>query len=226
MGSDGSEDRERPSLEVAFGRKKREAKREERVIERFVSRVDEEPVETADASPVPAAIEADTPTPSASLPDEAQERTRTRRTKVAKLRRAPRAPRPPRAPWAVVPASVVTGLVVGLVMVGVGAVALKGCASIRGTASCGGAGLPVLLVIMALGVILGSALLRFLSRAPSATSTSFLAVAFVAVIGGLFLLDAIDGWPAVVIVPVLCVLGYLGSHWVMTHYIEPADETG
>lgn len=109
-------------------------------------------------------------------------------------------------------------------MVALAWASLEGCSSVRGASSCGGAGLPLLTIILVLGVLLGSVLVRVLSGAASALSISFLAVAFVAMISGLFLLDALDGAAAVILVPVLTVIGYLASHWVTTHVIETADD--
>jgi hypothetical protein len=145
----------------------------------------------------------------------------------------PKAAKPPkqlrarkkREPLGVWTSSIITGLLVGIALVAGSSVALDACANLRGTDSCGNIGLPLLLVILGLAVALGGALLRALARTTNATSTSFLAVAFVAVVVGLFLLDAVDGWAAVVIVPVLTILGYVGSHWVMTTYIEPPSPT-
>ncbi|MFT4262781.1 MAG: hypothetical protein QM572_05325 [Nocardioides sp.] len=119
-----------------------------------------------------------------------------------------------------VPASVLTGVVVGLALVAATYGSLQGCEAIRGARTCGGAGLPLLMVIFALGVVLGAVLLRVLAHTRSAASTSFLAVAFVTVVSLLFLLSALDDWPALLIVPVLSAIGYAGSSWVTTTYLE------
>ena len=96
-------------------------------------------------------------------------------------------------------AAAVTGLVVGLLLVGMTAGSLQACEAVRGTSTCGGWGVPILLVIMAALIAIGGFLLR-LFHVPDPVSTSFLAVGMVAVIALLFLLDfLLSSWMLLVI---------------------------
>jgi len=196
----GSDEEPQPSLEISFGR----------------SKAARAPKAAAEPGPE-SAPEKKPPRPE----------KQARPAKPAKVRheKPVRDARPPREPYGIVLTSVIAGIVVGVALVGAGAGALRGCASVRGTSSCGGAGLPLLALILAGGVILGGVLLRMLSQTPSAMSISFLALAFVAVVSCLALLDVLDGWEAFVIVPALSVVGYLGAHLVTTRYIEPLNRT-
>lgn len=119
-------------------------------------------------------------------------------------------------------AAVVTGLVVGAGLLGLTTMGLQGCQAISGTSSCGTApGLVGLVVIFALAVV-GGRLLLGLFRVPDPGSTSFLAVGLTAVIALLFLVDQLDTWPMLIVIPALSALTYLLSWWVTTTYVEPA----
>lgn len=100
--------------------------------------------------------------------------------------------------------------------------ALAGCEAARGVSSCGGAaGFLVLVAIVMLMVLLGSALLKVF-EVPDPGSTSFLAVGIVAVVALLFLLDALlNPWTALVI-PVVSAASYLLAHWVTTRFDDEA----
>jgi hypothetical protein len=136
--------------------------------------------------------------------------------KEPKQARAPREPLPGRV------AAAVTGVLVGLVLVGGTYGALQGCEAVQGTASCGRAGFPLLAVIFVLAIAAGSVLLgRF--GVPDPTSTSFLATGMTAVVALLFLIDVIDHWSMVIVIPVVSVLTHLLSHWVTTTFIEPFE---
>ena len=120
-------------------------------------------------------------------------------------------------------AAALTGLVVGAALVALTWLALRGCEAVRGTASCGGGpGLLLLVTTFAVCVYLGAALLRvFLIPGPG--STSFLAVGVVAVIALLFLVDVLDHWSMVIVVPLIAVAAFMGSVFLTTTYIDPAD---
>ena len=120
------------------------------------------------------------------------------------------------------PASAVTGLLVGALMVGLTVAALRGCEAIRGTATCGGPGLLLLVIILVVLVMLGQALLRAF-RVPDPGSTSFLAVGLMAVVALLFLIDVILDWQMIIVIPLVGVATFLLSHWVTTAFVEPAD---
>ena len=120
------------------------------------------------------------------------------------------------------PASAVTGLIVGALMVGLTAAALRGCEAIRGTSTCGGPGLLLLVVILVVLVLVGQALLKAF-QVPDPGSTSFLAVGLIAVVALLFLIDVILDWQMIIVIPLVGVAAFLLSHWVTTAFVEPAD---
>ncbi len=140
-----------------------------------------------------------------------------------KAPKAPKAvPRSERAP--LLPgraAALVTGVLVGLGLLGLTFLGFRTCEAIKGTESCGTApGLAFLTLIFALAVIGGKYLLDFF-RIPDPGSTSFLAVGLTAVIALLFFIDVLDTWPMLIVVPVIAAGSYLLSWWVTTTYVEP-----
>ncbi|MET0525328.1 MAG: hypothetical protein ABWZ91_11025 [Nocardioides sp.] len=137
--------------------------------------------------------------------------------------RPPRSRRVPRdLPLTGYPAAAVTGLLVGALMVGMTVAVLRGCEAIRGTSTCGGPGLLLLVIILVILVIVGQALLRAF-RVPDPGSTSFLAVGLMAVVALLFLIDVILDWQMLIVIPLVGVATFLLSHWVTTAFVEPAD---
>lgn len=119
-------------------------------------------------------------------------------------------------------AAALAGAVVGLAGGAGTYAALAACEAVRGVSSCGGApGFFVLLAIVTLMVLLGSALLKALAVTDPG-STSFLAVGIVAVLSMLFLLDVMDSPWMFVVVPALSAGAYLLAHWVTSRY---ADES-
>lgn len=121
-------------------------------------------------------------------------------------------------------AAPITGLLVGLAGVALTFITQRGCEAVKGTGSCGGVGLFLLIAILALMVLLGAALLKAWSISDP-TNSSFLAVGLVAVLAMLFFLPYIDRWFMVIVIPVLSALTYLLSWWVTHKFIEGADET-
>jgi hypothetical protein len=142
--------------------------------------------------------------------------------KPAKAPKPPKEPRPPRKPLPGRLAAALTGVVVGLALVGATAGALRGCEAVQNTSTCGSAGFPLLVVIVVLMIVLGSVLLRMF-KVPDPGSTSFLAVGLVSVVALLFFIEVIDEWWMIIAIPVVSVLAYLLSHWVTTTFIEPAE---
>ncbi len=120
-------------------------------------------------------------------------------------------------------AASLTGVVVGLLLVGATAGSLQACEAVRGTATCGGTGVPILLVIMAALIAIGGFMLR-LFHVPDPGSTSFLAVGMVAVIALLFLLDFLLSAWMLLVIPIISVGMYLLAFWVTTAFVEPAKE--
>jgi len=155
-------------------------------------------------------------------PDEAHEQRRRLPRPTFRLPR----PGPLRQPHGVhVPgpiAASVTGLVVGLVLVGMTTASLRLCSSMRGTSSCGKPGILLLLAITVLAILLGSLLLRTAGVTASG-STSFLGVGLLVVLILLALLPVLDRWWVVIVVPLVAVLTHLASWWLTTTYVEPGD---
>ena len=120
-------------------------------------------------------------------------------------------------------AAIVTGLVVGLLGVGMAYVASRGCEIVRGVGSCGGIGLLALLAVLAIEVVLGAVLLKA-RRLTDPASTSFLGVGLVAVFVLLFLLSSLDSIWMIVVIPVLTAVTFLISLWVTTTFVEGIDD--
>ena len=113
-----------------------------------------------------------------------------------------------------------TGLLIGLLLVGLTAGALRGCEALRGTSTCGGGlGITTLVVILALLVVLGGVILRAFD-VPDPTSSSFLALGMVSVVSLLFLLDVLMTPWSIVVIPLLTVAAYLAAQWVTTAFVE------
>ncbi len=120
-------------------------------------------------------------------------------------------------------ACVATGVAVGLVGVLLAYFAGRGCEAVRGVGSCGGVGVLALLLIVAIQVVLGAALLKAW-RISDPTSTSFLGVGVVAVFVLLFLLGSLESAWMLVVIPVLSALSFLLSWWVTTAFVEVPGE--
>lgn len=187
---------------------------------------DESPEETVvlEAAPAPAPPAAEpavaAPAPAAAAPARAATAPAPEPQPVP----AP-TPRAPRAPLSIDGrvAAGVTGLVVGLLVVLLTAGSLRLCESLRGVSTCGGGpGFTLLVAVMVAMVLLGGTLLR-LARVPDPMSTSFLAVGLTCVLSLLFLVDVLQEWWMVIVIPVMTVATFLLSHWVTTSVIEPAE---
>lgn len=130
-----------------------------------------------------------------------------------------RAPEPPREPSrrmrspGGIPAVLLTGVVVGLGIVGLTWAALRGCESVRGTSSCGAAGYGLLFAILVVMVVVGALLLR-LARVAEPGSTSFLAVGLTCVLALLFLVDSLLDRPMAVVIPLISAGAFALAHWV------------
>ena len=157
--------------------------------------------------------------PSLELPAVFQRRPRVQRPSTRSRPALPRIPTP-----RPVVAALLTGLLVGLLGVGLTWLALRGCSTVRGTASCGD---PGLLLLVAIAVAMGLAGRWLLSawRVPDPGRTSVLAVALTAVLAMLFLLDALDGLLGVVAVPVVAAAAFAVSHSVTSSFTEPGERS-
>jgi hypothetical protein len=132
------------------------------------------------------------------------------------------APHAPRGPiMSPLPAAILTGAVVGLVTAGLVWLALRGCSSVRGTSSCGGPGILVLLAIFVVMVLAGRAILGVLG-VPDAGSTAFLALALVAVVALLFVND-LESTASVAVLAVVAALTFGLAQWVTSSFTEPGD---
>jgi hypothetical protein len=100
---------------------------------------------------------------------------------------------------------------------------MRVCTAVKGTSSCGKPGIFLLVAVLVVAVLVGSALLR-LAHVPDATSTSFLAVGLTTVFALLFLVGQLFEWWMIIVIPLVSVASFLLSHWVTTTYIEPARD--
>jgi hypothetical protein len=113
-------------------------------------------------------------------------------------------------------AAPITGILVGLVSVGLGLAALEVFSDLRGVSSGGGRwGSLTFVVVTFIAIVLGDLLLRAFGTA-RAGLISFLGVvlAIVAILG--LFLELADDRRALVLVPVLGAVTYLVSHWLIT----------
>ena len=98
---------------------------------------------------------------------------------------------------------------------------LRGCEAVRGTSSCtGGPGFLLLVATFVLCVLLGSTLLKTFS-VPDPGSSSFLAIGLVSVASLLFLIDVLDHWSMLIVIPILGASAFLASIWVTKTFVEP-----
>lgn len=206
------------------------------------------PAPAPTATPAPTAAPTPAPTPPARVETPwipagtPKKPSRSQTPKPPTTPKAPKAPKAPRTPASarlpkptrrprqrvqlppVNPhlAAAVTGLLVGGWLVLSTFTTLRMCESVRGASACGGPGLLLLLVIVAGGIALGAILLSSF-KIRSAASTSFLAVALVAVLVMVFLAGSLDQWWTIPVVAVLTIGAFSLSHWITTTYIDPED---
>jgi hypothetical protein len=205
---------------------RRRTKKDAAAEEPPVEAVAETPVE-AEAPPPPDEPDPErTPEPTQVLPSApAAEREHDpgpeRPAKPARVRKERKALTLPPLPAPI--ASVVTGVVIGLVIVALTFLSSRGCELVRGTGSCGGGGLLLLVAVMVLAVLLGAVLLKAW-QVGDPMSSSFLAVGLVAVVAMLFLLPSIDEWWMVIVIPALSALTYLLAWWVTRTFIDTEDD--
>lgn len=108
----------------------------------------------------------------------------------------------------------------GLMLVLATAGAQRLCSAVRGTSTCGGSGVFLLLAILGLGAILGARLLRS-SGTDAPLSTSVLAIAMIGVFALVFLVDQLFEWWMVLVIPLVAVGAFLLSRWVSITFAEP-----
>ena len=119
-------------------------------------------------------------------------------------------------------AALAVGALIGLLAVLLTFASLKLCELVRGTDSCGGPGLLLLVATLVVLTYVGGWLLRgFGIDDPG--STSFLAVGLLAVLAMLFFLDVIYSWWMVIVIPLVAMATYALSWWVTTRFVEVDD---
>ena len=117
----------------------------------------------------------------------------------------------------------VTGAVVGLAGVLLTVGALRGCEAVRGTATCGSAGFPLLIAVLLLMVVIGRVLLGAWNVADP-SGTAFLAVGLVAVLSLLFFTNILLQWYMVILLPIVSVIAHMMSHFVTTAFVDLEDD--
>ena len=164
------------------------------------------------------------PEPAPVAPAEPKRRA-TRGTRVAKAPKPARAARAARTTPLVSAqvAAVLTGLVVGLLGTALTYVSLRGCEMLKGTESCGGPGLGVLVAIVVLMVIGGALLLKLLGVSDP-RGTSFLAVGLMSVIVLVTLMENLFSAWMFVAIPLVCAVSFAVAHWVTTRFVENVDD--
>ena len=120
-------------------------------------------------------------------------------------------------------ATVLTGLVVGLLGTALTYVSLRGCEMLKGTESCGGQGLGVLVAIVIVMVIGGAVMLKLLGVSDP-RGTSFLAVGLMSVIVLVTLMENLFSAWMFVAIPLVCAVSFAVAHWVTTRFVETVDE--
>lgn len=120
-------------------------------------------------------------------------------------------------------AAIITGLLVGVITVGLTWGSLRLCEVVKGTSSCGNPGFLLLVAIMVSMTLLGSLLLRVWG-VPDPGSTSFLAVGLLAVLTLLFLVDVLFDWWMIIVIPAFAIITFALSHWVTTAFVEPTHD--
>ncbi|MFB9311440.1 hypothetical protein [Nocardioides plantarum] len=137
--------------------------------------------------------------------------------------RAPRTPPTPRDRSTPLlpgrPAAVLSGLGAGLALLGFTWLGFQGCEAARGTSSCGtGPGMVALVVVFVLAVAVGAVVLSQFD-VPDPGATSFLGTGLTGVVY-LLLVEQLDNWTVLVVVPVVTALTFLLSWWVTTTYVD------
>jgi hypothetical protein len=121
------------------------------------------------------------------------------------------------------PAAIITGVLVGIITVGLTWGSLHLCEVVQGTSSCGNPGFFLLAAIMVVTIVLGGLMLKAWG-VPDPYSTSFLAVGLLAVLVLLFLVGVLFSWAMIIVIPAIAALTFALSHWVTTAVVESAGD--
>ena len=143
---------------------------------------------------------------------------------VEPRRRAKRADKPARTGPVMAPpvAAALVGLVVGAAGTALTWASLAGCEMLRGTESCGGSGLLVLVAILVLMVLAGALLLKALRIADN-SSTSFLGTGLMTVVVLVTLMENLFSAWMFVVVPMVCAVSFAIAQWVTTRFVASED---
>jgi hypothetical protein len=133
--------------------------------------------------------------------------------------------RPAMPPLVGAAAALVTGALVGLTGALLTYLSLRGCEAVRGTESCGGPGVLLLVAILAAMVLLGAVVLAVL-HVSEPRGTSLLAVGVLAVAVLLVPQDALFSAWTFLAVPVLGAAAYALARWVTHLHVETPPERG
>jgi len=120
-------------------------------------------------------------------------------------------------------AAVLTGLLVGVTGTLLTYLGMAGCDAVRGTSSCGGPGLFLLVAILAVMILLGTAALKA-CKVSDPAGTSFLAVGLVTVVALVAPLDVVYSVWMFLLAPIISAASYALSHWVTTRFTDEAGD--
>ena len=145
--------------------------------------------------------------------------------RAAKRANAPRAPKPvkpgrQRIRWI---GAAMVGLLSGFALVGLINATLRACDAARGTTSCGGPGLFVLFIILALITLGATRLLRFWGFQDSGT-VAFLGIALTAIVALVFLTAHLLSLTMVLVIPLVTAFAFVISDWISVTMSE-ADQS-
>jgi hypothetical protein len=113
--------------------------------------------------------------------------------------------------------------VVGLLGTALTYASLRGCEMLKGTESCGGSGLGVLVAILVLMVIGGAVMLKLLGISDP-RATSFLAVGLMSVIVLVTLMENLFSAWMFVAIPLVCAVSYAAALWVTTRFVDTVED--
>ena len=121
-------------------------------------------------------------------------------------------------------AAAITGLVCGAVATGLVWSGERACDAVRGRPTCGGYGVPMLLVIVAICFVIGVVLLRVFGVEEAGVSAFFGATLPLLVVLGLLIDYVFDGWMAVAL-PLMAMGSFVVSVY-LARALEAADPSG
>lgn len=121
-------------------------------------------------------------------------------------------------------AAAISGLVCGAVATGLVWSGERACDAARGRPTCGGYGVPILLLIVAICFAIGVVLLRVLGVEEAGVSAFFGVTLPLLVILGLLIDYVFDGWMAVAL-PLMAMVSFVASVY-LARALEAADPSG